>query len=191
VVESLEPPQPKQPASTQPASTRAAGDQPCEAKRTLHDQRVAALLTEQRDSLATFLRICGARQEAEDVLQETMERAWQYRHNCNLEQAPKAWLRQAAFRCWLDFKKRSKRQPVSIGDHGATVPARPDDAPELRDQLQHAMQHMTKLERTVLLRFHQHGDTLLELAKDLNMNVNTVKSHLHRARRRLPRGDWS
>ncbi|MFT4515613.1 MAG: hypothetical protein ACI91B_004330, partial [Planctomycetota bacterium] len=58
MVESLEPPQPKQPASEQPASTRAAGDQPCEAKRTLHDQRVAALLTEQRDSLATFLRIC-------------------------------------------------------------------------------------------------------------------------------------
>lgn len=87
--------------------------------------------------------------------------------------------------------KRSRRQPVPIGDHDVAVPTRPDDAPQLRDELQHAMQHMTELERTVLLRFHQHSDTLLDLDKDLNMNVNTVKSHLHGARRRLPRADWS
>lgn len=156
-----------------------------------HDRQVAALLAEQRRDVATFLRICGARQELEDVLQEAMQRAWAYRHTCDLTRSPKAWLRQTAFRCWLDAQKRLGRQPVPIGDHDRDLAAPNEALPEHREQLQHALRHMTELERQILLRFHQHGDSLQELAEAFDMNVNTVKSHLHRARRRLPSGDWS
>lgn len=155
-----------------------------------HDRRFERVLTEHQANLRTFLRLCGAGQDVDDVLQATNERVWQYRHSCDLGQSPKAWLQQAAWRCWLDHKKRHHKKPRLLGDSDHTVFAREELGTELREELQRALAHMTDVERDILLRFHQRGDSLQDIARTLRLNVNTVKSHLHRARRRLPRGDW-
>lgn len=176
MVESLDP--------QTPSSPRVA------ANSAEHDRRFEGVLKDHQGALRTFLRLCGAGQDTDDVLQETNERVWLYRHSCDLEQAPKAWLQQAAFRCWLDHKKRHRKTPAPFGDQDHAVLARADNATELREQLDRALAHMTDVEREILLRFHQRGDSLQDIAAALRINVNTVKSHLHRARRRLPRGDW-
>lgn len=176
MVEPLDPPTPSQPSTA--------------ANRPEHDRRFEAVLEGHQATLRTFLRLCGAGQDVDDVLQETNERVWQYRHSCDLNRSPKAWLQQAAFRCWLDHKKRHGKHPAPCGDQDHAVLARCDNRTEHRELLEHTLAHMSDVEREILMRFHQRGDSLQDIAAALQINVNTVKSHLHRARRRLPRGDW-
>jgi RNA polymerase sigma-70 factor (ECF subfamily) len=59
---------------------------------------------------------------------------------------------------------------------------------DLRDELEHALRLLDPLERTLLLGFHRDGMTLKELASTHGLPLNTIKSHLHRARRKLPGG---
>ena len=62
---------------------------------------------------------------------------------------------------------------------------------ETRDLVGHLLRKLSPLEQDIVLRFHHRRETLAEIAQGLNMPVNTVKSHLHRARRKLGSGgDW-
>jgi RNA polymerase sigma-70 factor (ECF subfamily) len=44
---------------------------------------------------------------------------------------------------------------------------------------------LSSLERALLLRFHAQGRSVHELAAELGLPEGTIKSHLHRARRKL------
>jgi len=58
---------------------------------------------------------------------------------------------------------------------------------ELRDEVRHRLAACSPLERELLLGFHAHGQSLRDLAARHGLPLNTVKSHLHRARTRLQR----
>ena len=160
---------------------------PCEivAARPGDDRALAALLASERTGLLAFLRrLCGG-QDAEDVLQETMERIWRYRKAFDPDQAPKAWLFRSAFRTFLDHRKRRQRLPETLGQVDLQVSAPDPHTADLRDQLRQALSALNPTERDILLRFHRNAETLAEIARALHMPVNTVKSHLHRARLKL------
>ena len=161
---------------------------PCEtaAARPGDDQALATLLAGERAGLLSFLRrLCGRAQDAEDVLQETMERGWRYRKTLDPDHKPRAWLFRSAFRTFLDHRKRLRRLPETLGPADLGVASPDPHTADLRDQLRHAMTALTATERDILLRFHQSGEGLAEIAEALDMPVNTVKSHLHRARLKL------
>jgi RNA polymerase sigma-70 factor (ECF subfamily) len=48
-----------------------------------------------------------------------------------------------------------------------------------------AVMLLPEIQRSILLLFHQDEQTLLEIGTMLELPVNTVKSHLFRARRKL------
>ncbi|HLQ38722.1 MAG TPA: RNA polymerase sigma factor [Planctomycetota bacterium] len=151
------------------------------------DARFAAFLQQARPRALQFLtRLCGS--EAEDVLQETLAKVWRLRARFDARQNGEAWLLQAAFRTFCDH--RARRQPP-VADTGAVeavpTPALPCRL-ELRDEVRHCLAALPPLERALLLGFHAHGRSLRELAAEHGLPLNTVKSHLHRARTRLQGG---
>ncbi len=155
------------------------------AARPGDDQTLTTLLATERAGLLAFLRrLCG-RQEAEEVLQETMERVWRYRKRLDPDQAPRAWLFRAAFRTFLDHRKRLRRLPETLGQVDLRIAAPDPHTADLRDQIHQALTALNPTERDILLRFHRNAETLAEIAGALHMPVNTVKSHLHRARLKL------
>ena len=162
------------------------------AARPGDDQTLTTLLATERAGLLAFLRrLCG-RQEAEEVLQETMERVWRYRRGLDPDQAPRAWLYRAAFRTFLDHRKRLRRLPETLGQVDLGIPVPDPETAALRDELRQALTALSPTERDILLRFHRDAETLAEIAGALDMPVNTVKSHLHRARLKLtgtPQGE--
>lgn len=151
----------------------------------LTDEAFAAFLQQELPELRAFVRrLCPAPADADDVVQETMAKVWRLRAGFDATRNGRAWLQQAAFRCFCDHRRRRAGAPPAIDV--ADVPAAPVACShELADELQLRLQRVSELERALLLGFHRDGRSLRELAERHGLPVNTVKSQLHRARLRL------
>lgn len=151
---------------------------------TAQDDALARLIEASRPRLRAFLvRLCG--DDADDVLQETCAKVWRLRDSYDPDQNGEAWLLQAAFRCFCDHRARGRRQ-VPTEPSAEAAPAPPRACPvELRDELQRCLATLAPIERELLLGFHRDHLSLRELAARHELPLNTVKSHLHRARARM------
>jgi RNA polymerase sigma-70 factor (ECF subfamily) len=144
----------------------------------------AAFLQVHRAHVLRFLRRLS-RHDAEDLLQETFAKVWRLRASFDPRQNGSAWLLQAAFRTFCDQRQRLRRSPPT---RPAAVEALASDArcrSELRDEVAHWLAGLEPLARELLLGFHAHGLSLRELAARHRLPLNTVKSHLHRARQQV------
>ena len=149
------------------------------------DPALARLIEASQPRLRAFLlRLCGT--DADDVLQETLAKVWRLRAGFNPDANGEAWLLQAAFRCFCDHRARRNREPGRADVGPTATPAPRSSCPaELRDEVRHRLAELAPIERSLLLGFHAEGLSLRELAERHGLALNTVKSHLHRARNRL------
>ncbi len=163
-----------------PSNARPADDPP---------PTLEARLSAEAPALRAFLgRIAGesaARQHVDDLAQETLARALRYRNAFDERRPVGAWLRGVALRVLIDHRARHARSPESFDAelHEPRAPA--VDPFEQRDELERLLAPLAKVERDVLLRFHTAGQSIEEIAAALAMPAGTVKSHLHRARRKI------
>jgi len=154
------------------------------------ETRFAALLQQHRERLLGFLRrLCGAKADAEDVLQETLAKVWRLRASFDPDGNAEGWLLQAAFRTFCDQRARRRRAVPGSATEPDALPAPSAPCPvELRDEVVRTLAALPAIERELVLGFHRDGLSLRELAERHALPVNTVKSHLHRARARLAAG---
>ena len=148
----------------------------------LHDEHGAALWRH-------CLRLTGQdRTRAEDVLQQTLLRAW--RHIDELEDFPgsvRAWLFTVARNILLDaWRTTRSRHEVTV----AEVPE-PGAAVDLTDQqllswvVADALTQLSPEHRAVLLECYYRGHPVREAARNLGVPEGTVKSRTHYALRAL------
>lgn len=135
---------------------------------------------------AFLLRLAGSparRHEVDDLVQETLARALRYRGSFDPERSPGPWLRATALRLWIDRGRpaRAEHEPLE----GETAAEERGDALERRDSVRRVLAALEGAEREVLVRFHGRGESIRAIASALGLPEGTVKSHLHRARRRL------
>jgi len=147
-------------------------------------------LTAEIPRLRAFLgRVTGRpRVDVDDLVQESLARALRFRGSFDTARPLWPWLKRTAFRVFLDQRTREHSAPRS-------APAEPDeqgawdqDQVGQRDELRALLAQLTGTEREVLVSFHRDGRSVAEIAQTLGMPAGTVKSHLHRARRRLATG---
>lgn len=154
---------------------------------------------------ATLRRLAAgtAGVDADDLLQETMQRALRYRHAYDPAQPLGAWLSGIALRVFLDARARIRSQPRALGE---AVAALPDHAPAPRNgqaitgdpllaaDLQRLLALLPRADREALERFHLREQSIADIARDTGEPEGTVKSRLHRARQRLAglarKEDW-
>lgn len=160
--------------------------QPGTVPTPLDDPTFPALLQCALPTLRAFLRrLCGNEADADDVLQETLAKVWRHRANFDATRPASSWLHQAAFRCFCDHRRRQRAAPAVVSELGHGEARSAPCAFELRDELQHRLTALDPLAQSLLLAFHRDGRSLRDLARQHGMPINTVKSHLHRARQRL------
>ncbi len=140
-----------------------------------------------RDSLYRLaLSITGHTGEAEDIVQETMIRAWERRAEWPMIKNIGGWLALICRNLALDSRKRSQRTLL------AATPREPasDDTTRLeaRDTLDYIRRCAAALPspQDEIFRLRDiEGLTYRDIAIQLDISEDKVRVYLHRARRRL------
>jgi RNA polymerase sigma factor (sigma-70 family) len=154
------------------------------------DVVITALCQSYRAPLLSFvLRLTGGdRQLAEDVVQETMVRAWREAARLDLS-APSLmpWLTAVARRIVIDEHRRKRARPAETGtDTVAETPVEDDTAATvLRVAVADAMRQLTSSHRQALHETILRDRTVNQAAESLGIPVGTVKSRVHYALRVL------
>ena len=153
--------------------------------RLLYDEHAAALWR-------YAVRLTGDRARAEDVVQETLLRAWQHSEvTVDRERSPRAWLFTVARNMIIDERRSARvRHESGTADLESTCDrAGPDEIQSAVDRmlLRGALAQISPAHRAVILRSYYQGWTTTQIAADLNIPEGTVKSRLHSAVRALRR----
>jgi RNA polymerase sigma-70 factor, ECF subfamily len=134
-------------------------------------------------------RLTGDPAHAEDVVQETLLRAWQRPHVLNNGQSPRGWLFTVARNLVIDDRRsaRFRNELISRDGSGPPEPAGPDEQGGAlnRALIGDAMAQLSAEHRAVVGRSYYQGWTTAQIAADLGIAEGTVKSRLHYALRGL------
>lgn len=149
------------------------------------DHPLERRIVDELPALRAYLRrIAGRSENVEDLVQEVAARALKYGKSFDSEREFGRWARGVALRVMLDQREKSQRAPLAL-EHANEVFGREDQRLDDRDSIQVALRDLSSVERDVMIRFHAHEQSVREIADALTMPEGTVKSHLHRARRKL------
>lgn len=152
------------------------------ALRELYDAHAGALL-------AYAIRLTnGDRGRAEDVVQETLVRAWRHRDALDEDRGPiRPWLFTVAHHVAIDAYRARAARPTEVGDAVlAAVPSADDiDASLDRLLIADAMSALSPEHRAVIIETYYRGRSVAEAAVALGVPPGTVKSRTFYALRAL------
>jgi RNA polymerase sigma-70 factor (ECF subfamily) len=136
------------------------------------------------------LRVVGNRATAEDVAQDAFVRAFERLYLYDMAHPLRNWLMKIATNLALNHLRSSRRERIlhlNLAERQAThvdaSPTTPDlPAPE---QWQHWLAQLDDNYRTAVVLFHFHEMPYADIAEVLDVPLNTVRTYIHRGRRRL------
>lgn len=181
-------------------------------RATAGDKSAAeALVRAHQPSLyAYLLRLSGRPDIAEDITQDAFVRVLMHLDRFEPTYRFSTWLFTIAKRLYVNAMQKHK--PVydsdTVGGWGPSPgtgkssnsgfdpndsvfgqpfsPAsRAEERASHRDALAEALTDLTDEQREILILFHQHDWPISVIAQHMNMPEGTIKSHLHRSRKRL------
>lgn len=149
----------------------------------------------------TLVRLTGSREHVEDLAQEVFLRLYRalpgfrgeallstYLYRITLNVAQNEWKR----------RKRYAQSMVSISDevsgwedrleHPGPNALQQLSEHEFRLGVEEQLQKLSQVERTVLVLYHQEERTYEQIAEVLRMPIGTVRTHLHRGRKKMREG---
>jgi len=150
-------------------------------------------------------RMCGQRDDAEEVVQETLLKAYQSIRDLREPAALKSWVYRVAANACLKMRRKGKFEPereLSLDEllprpnADGSPPEIPDwsDLPleqalraELREKIESAILRLPKEFRIVVVLRDQEGFSTRETSEILGIGEPLVKVRLHRARLALRR----
>lgn len=129
---------------------------------------------------------------AQDVVQETMLRAWTRLHQLEDPNRLAAWLKTIAANVAIDHVRRDRATaPLSaVPDRPAPLPSHDDVvvASEEAERLHGHLERLREVDRRALWQRDGHGVPVHELAEELGMTTGSVRVLLSRARRQVRDG---
>ena len=143
-----------------------------------------------RPRLARFLiAILQRPQLVEEVLDDTMMVVWQTAGNFRGSSKPSTWVFSIAYRKALKAKAKwpDPLEDVEIDTRVSEAPGQDDELhhKRLHDALVGAMSHLSPEHRAVVDLTYFHGMGYREIAEIVECPVDTVKTRMFHARRRL------
>jgi RNA polymerase sigma-70 factor (ECF subfamily) len=157
---------------------------------------IEALIRAHQDALYAFiLRMSGRPHVAEDIVQEAFVRVLKNLDRFDPRFRFSTWLFTIAKRLYVNAMQKQRpaydTEMVSIQEGKSQAPgglaSRAETMDNVRDLLDDALDTLNDQQREIVLLFHQQNWPITEIAEHLRMPEGTVKSHLHRARKRMKR----
>jgi RNA polymerase sigma-70 factor (ECF subfamily) len=131
--------------------------------------------------------LTGERSAADDLVQDTLERAWNKLHLWRDGSDLRAWLFTIMHNVHVNqVRSRAASPTVSLDEEAADAPVRPtqSDMLEVRD-IDTALRRLSVHQREVLLLVGLERMSYDETARALGIPIGTVMSRLSRGRERL------
>ncbi|MGP1309632.1 MAG: RNA polymerase sigma factor [Phycisphaerales bacterium] len=181
-------------------------------RATAGDKAAAeALVRAHQPSLyAYMLRMSGRPDIAEDITQDAFVRVFMHLDRFEPTYRFSTWLFTIAKRLYVNAMQKHKPVYDSDAVHGwgptpgsgkssksgfdpddsvygqpFSPATRAEDRRSRRDALAEALSGLTDEQREILILFHQHDWPISVIAQHMNMPEGTIKSHLHRSRKRM------
>lgn len=157
-------------------------------------QAFAVLVDRYKDLVFTLaIRMLKNREEAEEVSQDTFIKVYKSLSNFKGESKLSTWVYKVAYNACLDsIKKNNRRQSeVAIDSYTENQIRSLDNAlsaleeKEQQQTIQDCLQQLSSKDSFLLTLFYFEELSLEEISKIVDMEPNTVKVNIHRARKRL------
>lgn len=145
-------------------------------------------LVAQIGSLRAFaVSLCGNRERADDLVQETLFKAWNHLDSFKEGTNLKAWLFTILRNTYFSERRKRKREVEDAdGSYAARLSSQPEQHGhmDLKD-FQEALSHLPDDQREALILVGAAGFSYEEAAAISDCAVGTIKSRVNRARSRL------
>jgi RNA polymerase sigma-70 factor (ECF subfamily) len=146
----------------------------------------------------TLYRLTGSREHLEDLAQEVFLRLYRALPNFRGDSLVATYIYRIAVNVAQNEWKRRKRvdRPlISISEetsawedrleHPEHNAAQKMEEQEFRLRVDEQLQGLSNVERTVLVLYHQEERSYEQIASALGMPIGTIRTHLHRGRKKL------
>jgi RNA polymerase sigma-70 factor (ECF subfamily) len=171
------------------ASDKMLMRQICKGK---HSSFVKLLERHQSVCYRIAWRSVFCKDEAQDIVQATFLKIWQYPYKWDASQGTKfsAWLYRMIVNASYDFNRKNKKTVLEV-DSSLTLRTHLDKTQtttDINDEQQQLMQHLKKLsqiQQQVINLFYYEDLPIKQTAEILQLSKKSVESHLARARKQL------
>jgi RNA polymerase sigma-70 factor (ECF subfamily) len=139
------------------------------------------------------LRLTRSREDAEDLVQDVLLRAYPELDRLATLESPRGWLLRVQYRIFVDEFRRKARAPFQAAGDAVNADLSACEQPGLeeladvalrREQLARVWNQLDRQQRA-LLALHAEGYSLAELETFSGLSRNAISVRLHRARARL------
>ena len=150
---------------------------------------IRSLYSEHGHSLLAYAtRLTGDRAAAEDVVQETLLRAWRHADALvNEKGSVRGWLLTVARNIITDRLRAKAIRPTEVAESPGTPPVARDHADAVVNSVVvlDALDRLSPEHRSVLVELYYRDRTMSEVAEVLGVPAGTVKSRSYHALRAL------
>jgi RNA polymerase sigma-70 factor (ECF subfamily) len=179
-------------------STESHDDDRAHANHQLFEREIAC---HRRRLFPTALRLTGSPHDAEDLIQETMTRAYVGLDHFTPGTNARAWLFRIMSNCFLSGCRKRRREPLQVlsadtdaqqtatamTDTGGTIGIAPSAEQEVLGQFAHSelrqvLAELPQCFRATIYLADIEGYACKDVAEILGISIGTVMSRLHRAR---------
>lgn len=153
------------------------------------DERAASTLVERHaGAIARFAASEGAREEIEEIVQDTFVRAFGSLDAFRGESSLRTWLFTIARRLILDRRRAARRRPASVEMQEGDVSTEYDAldamiANESESKVRNAVDRLTRTQREVFLLRVNEGLSYREIAGIVGTTEGAARVHYHNAMR--------
>ncbi|MGD8606101.1 MAG: sigma-70 family RNA polymerase sigma factor [Myxococcales bacterium] len=152
-------------------------------QRQQYDQEILPCLP---DLSKTALRLTRGQALADDLVQETLARAWQARASFRPGTNARAWTHRILFNTYINHYRKKKRERQALEElRGMSMSATRPGPDGLGDEVLTALQALQPEFREAVELVDLGELSYQDAAKRLACPVGTVMSRLHRGRKRL------
>jgi RNA polymerase sigma-70 factor (ECF subfamily) len=145
-------------------------------------------LVAQIGSLRAFaVSLCGDRERADDLVQETLFKAWNHLDSFKEGTNLKAWLFTILRNTYFSERRKRKREVEDAdGSYAARLASKPEQPGHMdMKDFKEALSHLPDDQREALVLVGAAGFSYEEAAEISGCAVGTIKSRVNRARSRL------
>jgi len=149
------------------------------------------IIVEYQRSIINFqYRFTGNRYEAEDLAQETFIKAYKKLHTLKEPGKLKSWLYHIARNTAVDFFRKNKNRAIPV-DHDVLASLAKEEGPNYEQvieqnnyskEIRGCVDLLKAEEKTLINLLYFHDFSYKQISTMLNINQNTLKSRLRRAR---------